>query len=197
MSKSRLEAYTDAVIAIVITLMVLELHAPESAKTFAELLPIAHQFFVYIMSFIILSMYWNNHHHLLQSVNHVGGKALWSNNLFIFALTLIPFSTNWLSDHLLLRDPNLLYGFVILLADFAYYLLVHNLMKYNGGKSSCLYNIYGQNHKMKITITINIVAIVAGFILPWLTLAINVIGILVLWTIPERGAEKMYNKPSK
>lgn len=193
MSKSRLEAYTDAVIAIVITLMVLEIHVPEGATTFAGLLPIAHNFLVYILSFLLLSMYWNNHHHLLQSVSHVGGKVLWSNNFFIFTLTMIPFSTNWLSEHLLLRDPNLLYGFVILLADFAYYILVHQLMKYNGGKSSKLYAIYGQNHKIKLTILCNVIALIAGLFLPWLTLVINLVTVIGLWLIPERGAEKVNN----
>lgn len=194
MQKSRLEAYTDAVIAIIITLMVLEIKVPEHGSTFMSLASIGHDFLVYIISFLLLSMYWNNHHHLLQSVKKVGGAALWCNNLFIFALTMIPFSTNWLSDHLLSRDPNLLYGFVLLLADFAYYLLIHALKKYNGGKKSALESVYGQTKKMQLTLGTNIIAILLGFIQPVLVMVVNVIIITALWLIPERRVEKLFRE---
>lgn len=192
MKKSRLEAYTDAVIAIIITLMVLEIKVPAHGATFHALIEVGHDFFVYVISFFLLSMYWNNHHHLLQSVNKVGGVVLWCNNLFIFALTMIPFSTNWLSDHLFSRDPNLLYGSVILLADFAYYLLIWSLKKYNGGQQSALQSVYGQTRKMQLTLGTNVVALLLGFIQPVLVVAVNLVIITALWLIPERRVEKLF-----
>lgn len=193
MKKSRLEAYTDAVIAIIITLMVLELKVPTHGDTFASLAIAGHDFLVYVISFFLLSMYWNNHHHLLQSVENVSGAVLWCNNLFIFSLTMVPFSTNWLAENLWSRDPNLLYGFVILMADFAYYLLIHFLKKSNGGKQSVLENVYGQSRKMQITLGTNIIALLLGFIQPVLVLVVNLIVIVVLWFVPERRVERLFN----
>ncbi|STP34333.1 integral membrane protein [Enterococcus casseliflavus] len=122
MSKNRIEAFTDAVIAIVMTLLVLELHQPEG-DTFASFLGVEQQFIIYLISFVMLAIYWNNHHHLFQVVFKIDGWTLWANHLLILALTLFPFVTSWVSRYPVALAPQLLYGAVILLTDFSYFLV--------------------------------------------------------------------------
>nr|OTP17215.1 hypothetical protein A5888_001353 [Enterococcus sp. 9E7_DIV0242] len=128
MSKTRIEAFTDAVIAIIMTILVLELLPPKT-DNWQALFDIGHKIFIYIISFIMLAIYWNNHHHMFQLVHKINGRVLWANNFFIFTLTLIPFATAWVGDFLDSLVPELLYGVVILLADVAYYILMKELIR--------------------------------------------------------------------
>ena len=190
MNKSRLEAYTDAIIAIIITLMVLNIQPPNNAIYFHQLGQSAHQFFIYTCSFLLLSMYWNNHYHLLQPVKQINGTVLWMNNLFIFTMTLIPFATHWLTNHLDNLDPELLYGTVVLAGDSAYALLTWALLKANPGK---MYHqaMQSQIHKLYLSLTFNVLGLLSAFIKPVLTLLISGGVVILLWFIPDRSMEKL------
>ena len=131
MSKARLEAFSDGVIAIIITIMVLELHAPEHA-TWAALLPLWPVFLSYVLSFIYLGIYWNNHHHLLQAIKHVDGRVLWANMHLLFWLSLIPFATAWMGQNRFGAQPVALYGVVLLLSAVAYFILTKALLSLHG-----------------------------------------------------------------
>src|SRR5215813_6062740 len=131
MSKTRLEAFSDGVIAIIITIMVLELHAPAEAS-WAALLPLLPIFVSYVLSFVLLGIYWNNHHHLLQAIKHVDGRVLWANLHLLFWLSLIPFGTAWMGENNFAPWPVALYGIVMMLAAVAYYLLTCSLIALHG-----------------------------------------------------------------
>lgn len=188
MSKSRIEAFTDAVIAIVMTLLVLELHVPEAA-TWSAFGEVGHKFLIYFISFISLAIYWNNHHHLFQSVHKVDGLVLWANNFLVLMMTLFPFVTAWVGDHPLDWPPQALYGLVILGTDIAYYLLVRALIHANGSDSRVarLFNHYPKSY---LSIASAAIALLAGkLIAPVAVLVINFL-VLLLWFIPEKKVEK-------
>ena len=127
MPKNRLEAFTDAVIAIIMTILVLELHEP-STDTWNALAALGYRFFIYIISFITLGIYWNNHHHLFQVVHKVNGRVLWANSFFLFSLSLFPFATSWISEYSHSLVPEITYGVITLSANIAYYLLARELV---------------------------------------------------------------------
>lgn len=187
MPKNRLEAFTDAVIAIIMTILVLELHEP-NGDTWEALAALGYRFFIYIVSFIILAIYWNNHHHLFQSVRKIDGRVLWMNNLLILTLTFFPFVTGWVGEHPFSWPPQALYGLVVLGADVAYYLVVRALIQANGPKSE-VQRLFGHYPKLTLSIVLNIIALIVGkLVAPIAVLIIDTI-VLVMWFIPERKAE--------
>src|SRR6195952_595230 len=145
MEKGRLEAFSDGVIAVIITIMVLELHPPHEASLSA-LLEVAHPFFAYVVSFIYIGIYWNNHHHMFQSVERVNGAVLWANNLLLFCLSLVPFSTNWVGETEFALTPTVVYGVTLFLPGAAYYLLLQALLSLHG-RDSTLARAVGRTYK--------------------------------------------------
>ena len=188
MSRGRIEAFSDGVIAILITIMVLELKAPDSPNVSA-LVPLIPVFLTYVLSFIFLGIYWSNHHHLFQAVQQVNGRVLWANLHLLFWLSLIPFVTAWMGENHFAAWPVALYGGVLLLAAVAYFLLVRSLLALHG-QDSVLATALGSDFKGKISIVIYIVAILLAFVAAWLSCAIYVL-VAVMWIIPDRRIEKV------
>jgi len=188
MSKDRLEAFSDGVIAIIITIMVLELEVPEGIE-WTALMPLAPIFLSYVLSFIFLAIYWNNHHHLLQAVEHVGGRILWANMHLLFWLSLIPFVTAWMGTHPLAPWPIALYGVVLLFAAIAYYLLTRALIALHG-RQSLLAAAVGRDSKGVLSVIFYLMAIPAAFAIPWSSLALYVL-VAIIWLIPDRRIEKV------
>lgn len=192
MSKSRLETFTDGVIAIVMTILVLELHQP-TTDTLAGLIGIEKKLFIYIVSFVMLAIYWNNHHHMFQLVHKIDGRVLWANNFFIFTLTLVPFATAWVGDFIDSLAPQFTYGIITLLANSAYFILTKELIRANGKKST-LSELFQRYNKSYVTIFLNIFGLALGLLIhPFFVLVVN-IGILIMWIIPDRRIEKQYKE---
>lgn len=187
MQKGRLEAFSDGVIAIIITIMVLELKVPHKTDLAAlrSLLPI---FLSYVLSFIYVGIYWNNHHHLFQAASRVNGSVLWANLHLLFWLSILPFATAWMGENHFVTLPVALYGLVLLSAAIAYYILVRTLIGLHG-KDSTLGIAMGRDIKGKISIVLYIVAILLNFLNPWLACALYVLG-AGMWLIPDRRIEK-------
>ena len=188
MGKGRLEAFSDGVIAILITIMVLELKVPQGV-TVAALLPLIPIFLSYVLSFVVLGIYWNNHHHLFQAVQQVNGRVLWMNLHLLFWLSLIPFVTAWLGENNFAAWPVALYGVVLLLAACAYFLLVRSLLRLHG-KDSTLAAAVSTDFKGKLSIVIYAVAIPLALIIPGLSFALYVL-VAVIWFIPDRRIERV------
>ena len=189
MPKSRIEAFTDAVIAIIMTLLVLELHEP-NGPSWSAFLQMEHKFIVYLISFVSLAIYWNNHHHLFQLVRKVDGWVLWANNFLILMMTLFPYVTAWVGDYPFSWPPQALYGLVTLGTDFAYYLLVRALVRANG-KESKIGQLFKHYPKSYLSIGLAIVALILGkLIAPIAVLVVNVL-ILLMWFSPEKSIEKI------
>ena len=188
MGKGRLEAFSDGVIAILITIMVLELRPPAGADP-AALLPLIPVFLSYVLSFVYLAIYWNNHHHLFQAVQRVNGRVLWANLHLLFWLSLIPFVTAWMGENNFAAWPVALYGGVLLLAACAYFLLVRSLLSLHG-QDSTLAAALGSDFKGKISIVIYAIAVLLAFIMPLLSCALYV-SVAVIWFIPDRRIEKV------
>ena len=188
MHKSRLEAFSDGVIAIIITIMVLEMKAPHGTDL-AALRPVLPVFLSYLLSFVFLSIYWNNHHHLLQAVQHVNGAILWSNMYLLFWLSLIPFVTRWMGENAFATGPVALYGTVLLFAAVAYFVLVHALLARHG-RDSVLASAIGSDFKGKISIVFYVIAIPLSFMNPLYACAVYVL-VTVMWLIPDQRIEKV------
>lgn len=191
MGKGRLEAFSDAVIAIIITIMVLELKVPHSADL-AALRPLIPVFLSYVLSFIYLAIYWNNHHHLLQAIHKVNGGILWANMHLLFWLSLLPFVTAWMGENHLATWPVAVYGIVLLLAAIAYYLLTLALLAHHG-RDSVLAIALGRDVKGKISIVCYLLAIPLAFVNTWIAAAIYIL-VAILWLIPDRRIEKVVNQ---
>jgi len=187
MTKGRLEAFSDGVIAVIITIMVLELRAPHDASWHA-LAPVAPVFLTYVLSFVFLGIYWSNHHHLLQAVEHVNGRVLWANLHLLFWLSLIPFVTGWMGENNFAAVPAALYGVVLLCAAIAYFILAHSLLSIHA-RDSVLATALGADFKGKISMVIYLVAIPLAFVKSWLACAIYVL-VAVMWLVPDRRIEK-------
>ena len=187
MARGRLEAFSDGVIAILITIMVLELRPPIGADP-AALLPLIPVLLSYVLSFIYLAIYWNNHHHLFQAVRRVNGRVLWTNLHLLFWLSLVPFVTAWMGENNFAVWPVALYGVVLLMAACAYFLLVRTLLALHE-KDSTLAMAVGRYFKGKISIMIYVVAILLAFIVPLFACALYVL-VAVIWFIPDRRIEK-------
>jgi uncharacterized membrane protein len=194
MQKGRLEAFSDGVIAIVITIMVLELRAPASADLGA-LSPLIPVFLSYVLSFVYVGIYWNNHHHLLQAARRVDGRILWSNLHLLFWLSLTPFVTAWLGENNFAPWPVALYGFVMLCASFAYFLLVRALLAAHG-KESPLATAVGPDVKGKVSLGFYAIAVPLAFLNSWLATVLYVL-VAVIWFIPDRRIEKVLAERSQ
>jgi len=186
MSKGRLEAFSDGVIAIIITIMVLELKVPhgDQLETIAPLWPV---FLSYILSFVIVGIYWNNHHHMLHSVKHVTGAVLWCNLHLLFWLSLMPFTTGWMGENHFAPWPVAVYGLDLLMAAIAYFILVRALIASHGSDSEFAARI-GSDWKGKIPLIAYSSGIVLAFVSPWISMAIYV-AIAAMWFIPDRRFE--------
>src|SRR4030095_11083326 len=187
MSKSRMEAFSDGVIAILITIMVLELSAPHGA-TLEALRPLIPKILSYVLSFIFLGIYWNNHHHLLQATHHVDGRVLWANLHLLFWLSLIPFATAWMGENHFGGSSVALYGVVLLCAAIAYFILVRALLALHGSQS-VLAAALGSDFKGKISIVLYLVAIALTFINNWIGFAIYVL-VAIMWLVPDKRIER-------
>jgi uncharacterized membrane protein len=187
MSKGRLEAFSDGVIAILITIMVLELRVPEKHDLDA-LAPLVPKLSSYLLSFVFLGIYWNNHHHLLQATRHVDGRVLWANLHLLFWLSLTPFVTAWMGESHFADWPVAVYGMVLLLAAIAYYILSRALIALHGG-DSVLASAVGRDVKGIASIMIYLLAIALAFLNSWSALALYVL-VAVIWLVPDRRIEK-------
>ena len=191
MSKDRMEAFSDAVIAIIMTVMVLELRAPGAADL-AALRPLVPVFLSYVLSFVFLGIYWTNHHHLLQAVELVNGGVLWANLHLLFWLSLLPFATAWMGENNFATQPAALYGVDLLMAAIAYFILVRALLSLHGS-SSTLAAALGSDFKGKISILIYAVAIPLAFVQSWIACTIYVL-VAAMWLIPDPRIEKRLAK---
>jgi uncharacterized membrane protein len=187
MSKGRLEAFSDGVLAIIITIMVLELTVPHEAEVTA-LRPLIPTFLSYVLSFVFLGIYWNNHHHLFQAIQHVDGRVLWANLHLLFWLSLIPFVTGWMGENDFAAWPVALYGTVLVLAAVAYFILTRALMALHG-RDSVLATALGRDFKGKVSVVIYLVAIPLAFVTSWFACALYVL-VALMWLIPDRRIEK-------
>ena len=187
MTRGRLEAFSDAVIAIIITIMVLEIAAPHRAEL-AALRPLIPTFLCYLMSFVYLGIYWNNHHHLFQAIKHVDGRVLWANMHLLFWLSLIPFGTAWMGENYFAPWPVALYGVILVLAGIAYFILTRALLAIHG-KDSALATALGRDFKGKISVVIYLVAIPLAFLSPWLANALYV-AVAIMWLVPDPRIER-------
>src|SRR5207253_2872911 len=183
MTKSRLEAFSDGVIAVIITILVLELMVPHE-PTLAALVPVAPVFLSYVLSFVFLGIYWSNHHHLLQAIKHVDGRVLWANLHLLFWLSLIPFVTGWIGENQFAAWPVALYGTVLLLTAIAYFILTRALIALHG-RDSVLATALGRDYKGKLSVMIYLVAIPLAFLNSWFACALYV-AVAVMWLVPDR-----------
>jgi len=191
MSKDRLEAFSDGVIAIIITVMVLELRTPQGGNP-AALRPLAPVFLSYVLSFVNLGIYWNNHHHLLQAVEHVSGGVLWANLHLLFWLSLFPFGTAWMGENNFATWPVAVYGADLLFAAVAYFLLVHTLLALHGPDST-LATALGGDFKGRISIVLYLCAVPLAFVNAWIAGTIYVL-VAVIWLIPDPRIERRLAK---
>jgi uncharacterized membrane protein len=187
MGTGRLEAFSDGVIAIIITIMVLELQVPHGTDL-AALKPLLPVFLSYVLSFVYVGIYWNNHHHLLQAVEHVNGAILWANLHLLFWLTLFPFTTAWMGENHFAAWPTAIYGIVLLLAAIAYYILARAFIALHG-KTSALARALGHDFKNIVSVLLYAVAIPLAFASPPAADALYVV-VAIMWLIPDRRIEK-------
>ena len=187
MHKGRLEAFSDGVIAILITIMVLELKVPHGAELSA-LRPLIPVFLSYVLSFIYLGIYWNNHHHMLQVVKSVTGPILWANMHLLFWLSLIPFVTGWMGENHLARTPTALYGAVLFMCGLAYTILARLLTRHEG-PGSTLALAFGRDIKGLASLALYATAIAAAFLSPLVSVAIYA-GAALMWLVPDRRIER-------
>lgn len=191
MNKNRLEAFSDGVLAIIITIMVLEFKVPDDT-TFEAVIKLSHKFLSYILSFIYVGIYWNNHHHLIHSLKNVNGKILWANLHLLFWLSLIPFTTAWIGEHHFASFPMMLYGIVLLMNAFAYFIL-QRLILIDHGKDSALSNAIGKDYKGKLSVILYLIAV---FLTKYSVEISGAIYILValIWLIPDKRIERTFNE---
>ena len=188
MAKGRLEAFSDGVIAIIVTIMVLEMKVPHGDRV-QDLLPLLPTFLSYILSFVYVGIYWNNHHHMFHAASGVTGTILWANLNLLFWLSLFPFTTGWMGENHFTTVPTALYGVVLLMAAIAYYVLQQAIIR-SQGQGSILKKAIGRDWKGKLSPLLYIVAIVAAVLRSsWIAQAILVIAALI-WLIPDRRIEK-------
>jgi uncharacterized membrane protein len=191
MGKTRLEAFSDGVMAIIITIMVLELKVPHG-ESFEALTPLIPVFLSYVLSFAYVGIYWNNHHHMVHAVHKVTGPILWANLHLLFWLSLFPFATGWMGENHFAAAPSAIYGGVLLMAAIAYYLLQQTIIA-SQGKDSLLKEAVGGDWKGKLSPFIYITAIPLGFWSHWLSSALYVSAAL-LWLVPDRRIEVVLSK---
>jgi uncharacterized membrane protein len=188
MGRGRLEAFSDGVLAIIITIMVLEMKVPHGASLH-DLLPLLPVFFSYVLSFVYVGIYWNNHHHMLHATTTVTGAMLWANLHLLFWLSLFPFATGWMGENHFAVAPTALYGVVLLMAAIAYYVLERAIIRAQG-PDSILKKAVGRDLKGKLSPLLYILAIVGTLVSPWIAEAIYV-AVALIWLIPDRRIEKV------
>lgn len=188
MNKNRLEAFSDGVIAIIITIMVLEFKVPDGT-TFEAIIPLFHKFLSYILSFIYVGIYWSNHHHMMQIVKSFNGTILWANLHLLFWLSLIPFATAWIGEHHFAPFPMMLYGLILLMSAIAYFIL-QNLILKKQGKDSLLSKAIGKDYKGKASIVLYILAVIASKYYTEISGAIYIV-VALIWLIPDKRIEKI------
>jgi uncharacterized membrane protein len=191
MQKTRLEAFSDGVLAIIITIMVLELKVPHG-EDLAALQPLLPVFFSYVLSFIYVGIYWNNHHHMLHTVKHVSGGVLWANLHLLFWLSLFPFVTAWMGENRFAPLPTALYGGVLTMAGVAYWILSSAIIK-EDGKDSLLARAIGKDYKGKLSVLLYASAIPLSFFNQWISQAIYVL-VALMWLVPDRRIEKVLTR---
>ena len=186
MGKGRLEAFSDGVIAIIITIMVLEMKVPRG-ESFAALRPLLPVFLSYVLSFLYVGIYWNNHHHMLHATTRVTGSILWANLHLLFWLSLFPFATGWMGQNHFALPPSALYGFVLLMAGIAYFILQQAIIV-SQGPTSVLRKAIGSDWKGKVSPLLYVAGIVSSLFSSWMAQAIYVF-VALLWLIPDRRIE--------
>ncbi len=191
MGKGRLEAFSDAVIAIIITIMVLELKVPHS-ESLESLRPLVPIFLSYVLSFVYVGIYWNNHHHMLQASKRVSGPVLWANLHLLFWLSLFPFATGWMGENHFGAMPSALYGVVLLMAAIAYWVLQQTIIA-TEGPTSVLKSAVGGDWKGKLSPIVYLLAIVSTFWMKWIAQALYVL-IALIWLIPDRRIERVMQR---
>ena len=187
MTKNRLEAFSDGVIAIIITIMVLELKVPHG-DGLGALAPLVPVFYSYVLSFVYIAIYWNNHHHMFHTGRHVSASILWANMHLLFWLSLIPFVTGWMGENHFTTMPTAMYGVVLLMAAIAYYILQLRIIA-SQGPDSILRKALGSDWKGKMSPVMYITAIALAFVAPWLSQAIYAI-VALIWLVPDRRIER-------
>lgn len=191
MNKTRLEAFSDGVIAIIITIMVLELKVPHAAD-FAALRPLLPVFLSYILSFIYVGIYWTNHHHMLHMVHRISGAILWGNLHLLFWLSLIPFVTGWLGENHFTPLPTALYGFVLLMCSIAYVILQRLIIR-SQGEGSPLKHAVGRDWKGKVSMLLYAASVPLAMVSPWISHTIYVL-VAIMWLIPDTRIEKEFDR---
>ena len=191
MNKTRLEAFSDGVLAIIITIMVLEFKVPKDTS-FESVLPLFHKFLSYILSFIYVGIYWNNHHHMMHAVKTVNGKILWANLHLLFWLSLIPFTTAWVGEHHFASFPMMLYGIILMMNGIAFNILQRVIILHHG-KDSFLSKAVGTDFKGKISVVLYLIAVV---LTKYYTIASGIIYIIVaiMWLIPDKRIERLFEE---
>ncbi len=187
MGKARLEAFSDGVIAVIITIMVLEMKVPHGTELEA-LLPMWPVFLAYVLSYVYVGIYWNNHHHLLHAIDHVTGGILWANLHLLFWLSLVPFVTGWMSENHFAAVPTALYGVVLFMSGTGYYLLSKCLIRVHGENSAIARSV-GGDRKGLISLVIYGVAIPLALVQPWIAFAMYC-GVAAIWIVPDRRIER-------
>lgn len=183
-----MEAFSDGVIAVIITVMVLEMKIPHGADLLS-LKPVLPVFLVYVLSFIYVGIYWNNHHHLFQLVEKINGKIMWANLFLLFWLSLFPFATGWMGENHFSTWPVVLYGFVAFMNALAWYILSHLMIRFHG-RDSALARAYGKDTKGKISGLLYLLGILLSFIYPWVGIALYAL-VAALWIMPDKRIEKI------
>jgi uncharacterized membrane protein len=191
MNKTRLEAFSDGVLAIVITIMVLEIKVPEESGVHT-LIPLIPVVLSYVLSFLYIGIYWNNHHHMLHTLERVTGPILWANLHLLFWLSLIPFATGWLGRNHFGAAPAALYGIILLMAAVAYFIL-QNCIIASQGPDSLLRRAVGADWKGKTSLVLYCVAVVSTLVAPWLALLIYAL-VAVFWLVPDRRIERVLHQ---
>lgn len=188
MKTSRLEAFSDGVIAIIITIMVLELRAPAGeAASFDELAPLLPVFLSYVLSFLYVGIYWNNHHHMLSATDRINGGILWANLHLLFWLSLFPFVTAWTGEHRFAEVPTVLYGVVLLMASIAYFILQRSIIVHNG-RTSKLAQAIGRDAKGKLSTIAYALGIALAFINSWVANGVFLL-VALMWLVPDSRIE--------
>lgn len=193
MNKTRLEAFSDGVLAIIITIMVLEIKVPHHSADFESLLKLFPVFVSYVLSFIYIGIYWNNHHHMMHSMTKVNGKILWANLFLLFWLSLIPFATGWMGENHFAKATMTLYG-VILLMNAIAYVILQNLIIASQGENSLLKKAIAKDIKGKLSPFFYIIGIVGSFYNEWIAAGAYIF-VALIWLIPDTRIEKVISNP--
>jgi uncharacterized membrane protein len=191
MQKGRLEAFSDGVLAIILTIMVLELKVPHGAS-FAALRPLLPIFLSYVLSFVYVGIYWNNHHHLLSSARQINGGILWANLHLLFWLSLVPITTGWMGENHFAPATLAVYGAILLASAVAYSILQNRLIALNGGSASSLAQAVGRDWKGKLSPVLYLAGIGSSFVQPWLAGAVYV-AVALMWLVPDRRIERTFS----